>query len=83
MLYDDLVKYRRMAKKDNDAINVYIDKYNNLIYRKSWAGIITRDMVARLYDDDGYKALKYTFKYNNDGITIIYERDDNLAQAIK
>ena len=82
MLYKDLIQYRQQAVKNGDMIHVYIDKVNNVIYRKSWGGLIYQGMAEYMYNDNGYKALKYAIKYKNNGIKIIYEQDDNLAKAL-
>ena len=81
-LYEDVKRYRKQCIKDNDSMYIYIDKVNNLIYRKSWGGMVYANMIERLYSEDGWKVYKYITRYPK-GIQVKYERDDILANSFK
>lgn len=72
-LYEKIKYHTRVARKNNDAVRIFIDKNKNKIYHKSYGGLVFRDMVADMNTDEGYNILKYALNNKGNGIEVIFE----------
>jgi hypothetical protein len=74
--YNDIVKYARIARKNNDNVNVYYDKNKKMFYRKSYSGLVFNDMTLEDTIDNSNEIIKlcnYLLRYNNNGVKLKLE----------
>ena len=74
--YNDIVKYARIARKNNDNVSVYYDKNKKMFYRKSYSGLVFSDMTLEDTIDNSNEIIKlcnYLLRYNNNGVKLKLE----------
>jgi len=74
--YNDIVKYARIARKNNDNVIVYYDKNEKMFYRKSYSGLVFNDMTLKdtiVNDNEIIKLCNYLLRYNNNGVKLKLE----------